>query len=46
MGFTVDFSEFNRMAKKYEQIEKEFNQFLEKFLVEMAERILARTKPC
>ena len=45
MGFKVDFSEFNRMAKKYEQMEKEFNQFLEKFLVEMAERILARTKP-
>ena len=44
MGFTVDFTEFQKMCKEYENLQKEFNGFLRKFLVEMANRIIRETK--
>ena len=44
MGFTVDFSEFDKLKKSYESLEKDFNKFLYSFLIEMAERIIAKTK--
>ena len=45
MGFTIDFSEFEKLRKQYKAMENDFDSFLRNFLVEMAERILAQTKP-
>lgn len=45
MGFTIDFSEFEMLRKQYKAMENDFEGFLKGFLVEMAERILAQTKP-
>ena len=43
MGFTVDFTEFQKMCKEYAELQAEFNGFLRSFLVEMAERIIRET---
>jgi hypothetical protein len=45
MGFTVDFSEFDKLKNSYESLAKDFDRFLKDFLIEMAERIIAKTKP-
>ena len=45
MGFNVDFTEFDKFMKDCKSLEKDFNGFLEDFLVEMALRIIAQTKP-
>lgn len=45
MGFSVDFSDFEKFAKSVQGLEKGFNDFLKLFLVEMAERVLAKAKP-
>ena len=45
MGFTVDFSEFEKLQKQFKNLEKDFDGFLRDFLIEMAERILSKTVP-
>ena len=45
MGFVIDFSEFDRFQKEMKSMDKDFNRFLEDFLLEMAQRIIAQTKP-
>ena len=45
MGFTVDLSGFEKMQKQYQNLAKDFEGFLRDFLIQMAERILAKTKP-
>ena len=45
MGFNVDFSEFDKYCKEFALFEKNFNQFLQDFLYEMAERVIEHTVP-
>lgn len=44
MGFTVNFSDFDKFRAAYSSMEKDFNKFLRSFLLEMAHKILAETK--
>lgn len=43
MGFTVDFTEFQKMCKEYAELQNEFEAFLHRFLLEMANRIIGQT---
>lgn len=45
MGFTIDFSELKAYNRAVKYFADDFNSFLKKFLIEMAERVLARVKP-
>lgn len=45
MGFSIDFSEFDKLKKHFKELENDFDSFLKDFLIEMAERIIAQTKP-
>lgn len=45
MGFTIDFKELNAYASAVTVFKNDFHSFLKKFLIEMAERVLARVKP-
>ena len=45
MGFSVDFSGLEKLVKDMKITETDFNQFLYDFLLEMAYRIIAKTKP-
>ena len=40
MGFTLDFSEFDRLKNAYSDMKNDFNQFLRSFLIEMAQPFL------
>lgn len=44
MGFTVDFSEFDKLKNAYKGMENDFNRFLRQFLVDMANKIISETK--
>lgn len=43
--FVFDFKEFEAFAKKWQDSQKEFEQFLRKFLLDMALRVIAEVKP-
>ncbi len=45
MGINIDYKELSAYASSITVMKKDFNKFLRKFLLEMAERILARVKP-
>lgn len=45
MGFSVNFKDFDKFIKNMNTLEKDFNKFLKKFLIEMANRVIAKTKP-
>ena len=45
MGFSVDYKELSTYISSITVMKKEFHRFLRKFLLEMAERIIARVKP-
>lgn len=45
MAFSIDFKELNAYASAVTVFKNDFNSFLKKFLIEMAERVIARTKP-
>ncbi len=45
MAFSVDYKELSAYVSSITVMKKDFNKFLRKFLLEMAERILARVKP-
>lgn len=45
MGFSIDYKELSAYVSSVTMLQKDFNKFLRKFLLEMAERILARVKP-
>ena len=45
MGFKVDFSDLEKLKDALIITENEFNSFLYDFLLEMAERVIAKTKP-
>ena len=45
MGFYINFSEFDKLKKSYSSLSKDFDQFLKDFLIDMAERIITKTKP-
>lgn len=42
---TVDFSQFIEYCNKYSEMTNEFETWLENWIYEMAERVIARTKP-
>lgn len=44
MGFSINYKELSSYLVSITSMQKEFNEFLKKFLLEMAERILARVK--
>ena len=45
MGFSVNFKDFDKFVKNMNTLEKDFNKFLRKFLLQMAYRVLAKVKP-
>lgn len=45
MGFSINLKELNAYCSSITIFQKDFNSFLKKFLIEMAERVLARVKP-
>lgn len=45
MGFTVDFSQFEKLIKDMKATEQDFNQFLYNFLLRMANEVIRETKP-
>lgn len=45
MGFNLDFKELETLISSTTDLEGDFNQFLREFLLQMAERILAKVKP-
>lgn len=45
MGFKLDMKELLEYSKKLTNASKEFEDFLKDFLIEMANRIIAKTKP-
>ena len=45
MGISIDYKELSAYVSSITVMKKNFNKFLRKFLLEMAERILARVKP-
>lgn len=44
MGFLVDFSEFDKFRKSFEELENDFDVFLKDFLRDMANKVLRETK--
>lgn len=45
MGFSVDFSDFEKLIKDMKATEQDFNKFLRDFLLRMAQEVLRETKP-
>lgn len=45
MGFSIDYKELSAYLSSITVMKKDYNKFLRKFLLQMAERILARVKP-
>lgn len=45
MGFSVDFSQFEKLIKDMKASEKDFNKFLYDFLLRMAWEVIRETKP-
>ena len=45
MGFTVDFTEFERYCKQYAEMQSEFEGFLRDFLTKMAWRVIKEAIP-
>ena len=45
MGFNLDINEFKAYNQSIMSFQNDFNQFLKNLLIEMAERVIARTKP-
>ena len=45
MGFLVDFSQFEKLVKDMKVSEKDFEDFLYKFLLRMGEEVIKETKP-
>ena len=45
MGISVDYKELSAYISSVTVMSKDFNEFLRKFLMEMADRVLARVKP-
>ena len=45
MGFNLDINEFKAYNQSIMSFQNDFNQFLKDLLIEMAERVIARTKP-
>lgn len=45
MAFSIDYKELSAYVSSITVMKKDFHKFLRKFLLEMAERILARVKP-
>lgn len=45
MGFSIDYRELEAYNKAVEYFADDFNSFLKEFLIEMAERVISRTKP-
>lgn len=43
-GFEIDFSELENYIHNMQSLKKDFNAFLEHFLIDMAERVIAQTK--
>ena len=41
----VDLREFNQLQDKISKMDNEFENFLKEYMVEMAERVIAKTKP-
>lgn len=44
MGFSIDFKNFDKFVKSMNTMERDFNNFLQKFLIQMANRVIAKTK--
>ena len=45
MGFSVDFSELEKLVKDMKITQRDFNGFLYKFLLRMANEVIRQTKP-
>lgn len=45
MGFSINYKEFSAYVSSITVLKKDFNKFLKKFLLQMAERIISRVKP-
>lgn len=45
MGFSVNFQDLNKFLNSAGRIEGDFNNFLRKFLIRMAMRVIAKAKP-
>ena len=45
MGFSVDFSELEKLVKDMKITQQDFNGFLYKFLLRMANEVIRQTKP-
>lgn len=45
MGLSIDYKELSAYVSSITVMKKDFNKFLRKFLLQMADRILARVKP-
>ncbi len=45
MGFKVDFSELDNLQDKLKITQQNYEYFLRNFLIEMANRVIAKTKP-
>lgn len=45
MGFNLDINELKAYNQAIMSFQNDFNQFLKDLLIEMAERVIARTKP-
>ena len=45
MDFSIDFKNFDKFVKSMNTMERDFNNFLQKFLIQMANRVIAKTKP-
>ena len=45
MAFSIDYKELSAYISSVTVMKKDFNKFLKEFLIEMAERVIARVKP-
>ena len=45
MGFSIDFSEFEKLIKDMKATEQDFNKFLRDFLLRMAGEVIRQVKP-
>lgn len=45
MAKEFDFSQFEKFAENWQKMDDNFDEFLKKFLLEMANRLLAKVKP-
>jgi len=45
MSFKVDFSELDELKNSLKILEEDYNDFLKDFLLEMANRVIAKVKP-